>query len=151
MPTISRLPKIANTMIAIAAWKKITPNTAAAVVVFLLIALAPMEGRAGVRVIIAKQGYAIPHSHQVGEALLSSIVGRTASTLLKSAFVRATMPMMTENSAMKGPIEPMISVSLRRPNQTVITEATAIRHAPIRGSQSRYWLRVVPAPLSMIR
>ena len=142
---------MAKTMTAIAIWKKHTPNTAAAVVVFLLMALAPMEGSAGVSVIMAKQGYAMPHSHQVGEALLRFMAGSTVSTLLKSALVSATMPMIRENSAMKGPMEPMMSVSLRRPNQTVITEAAAIRHAPISGSQSRYWLRVVPAPLSMMR
>ena len=53
---MSRLPKMAKTMTAMARWNISTPKTAAAVVVLRLLAVAPMEGRAGVSVIMAKQG-----------------------------------------------------------------------------------------------
>ncbi len=134
--------EIANTMIAIAAWEEDNAEYCCCGGGLLLL-LAPMEGRnrgkghhCG-----GAYGYAIPHSHQVGEALLSSMSGKNSVNVAGEVCLgKATTPMITENSAMKGPIEPMISVSLRRPNQTVTTEAAAIRHAPIRGSQSRYWL-----------
>ena len=93
----------------------------------------------------------MPQSHQLGAALLRFMVWSVASTLLKSARKSATTPMMTEKAAMTGPMLPMMSVSFLRPNQTVIMAARAMSAAPTRGSQPRYWLSVVPAPLSMMR
>ena len=55
-PTTARFPKMAITTTASAVWKNVTPKAAAKVVVFLFGAVAPIEGSAGVRVSMQKQG-----------------------------------------------------------------------------------------------
>ena len=56
VPTTARFPKMAITTTASAVWKNVTPKAAAKVVVFLFGAVAPIEGSAGVRVSMQKQG-----------------------------------------------------------------------------------------------
>ena len=56
VPMMSKLPSIARMTTVSARWKAMTPKSAAPVVVFLLGAVAPMDGRQGVSVSMQKQG-----------------------------------------------------------------------------------------------